>query len=83
MAENTLTQAQERTLPARRAFAARFRTPEEQSVYFRDLAERSHAGRVTLSGEEAEAVAAAYRLLASVASKLPASEATTNQAATT
>ena len=65
----TLTRAQERTLPARRALAAKFTTPEEKSAHYRELAERSHAHRLT--AEDAERVAAAYRLLSEIAHKLP------------
>jgi hypothetical protein len=73
----TLTRAQQRTLPARRALAAKFTTPEQKSTHYRALAERSHTGRVTLSAAEAAAVAAALlpeqrRLLGSIASKFPA-----------
>ena len=56
MAES-LSPAQRRTLPARQALAARFRTPEERSEYFRELARRSHERRLTLSGDEAATLA--------------------------
>jgi hypothetical protein len=56
----------------RRAFAARFSTPEEKSAYFREIGERGNAGRIVLRAEEAEALRDAYRLLASIANRLPA-----------
>lgn len=70
MAE-TLTRAQKRTLPARRALAAKFSTPESRSEHYRQLAAKANAGRVTLSADEAEAVATALRLLGTISAKLP------------
>lgn len=74
----TLTPAQARTLPARRALAATFATPEARSAHYRQMAAKANAGRVTLSADEAVAVATALRLLGSIASKLP--ELTDNEA---
>ena len=80
MAE-TLTREQERTLPARRALAAKFTTSEEKSQHYRQLAEKANAGRVVLSGAEAAALAGqaevlgeAYRLLASIAERARAKQ---------
>ena len=61
----TLTPAQRRTLPARQALAAKFASTAEKTEYFRELARRSHERRLTLSGDEATALLAAYTLLGS------------------
>jgi hypothetical protein len=53
----SLTPAQQRTLPARQALAAKFSSPEEKSEHFRALARRSHASRLTLSAHEAATLA--------------------------
>jgi hypothetical protein len=66
----TLTPAQRRTLPARQALEAKFASPVEKTEYFRDLARRSHERRLTLSGDEASAVLAAYTLLGSIAERV-------------
>jgi hypothetical protein len=61
-----LSPAQRRTEAARQAFAAKFRTPEEQREYFRSLGRRSAAGRVVLSASDAATLADAYRLLGTI-----------------
>jgi hypothetical protein len=66
-----LSPAQRRTLPAREAFARKFSSPEARSEHFRALAEKANAGRVVLSGDEAAALSAAYRLLSTIADRLP------------
>jgi hypothetical protein len=58
-----LTPAQRRTLPARQALAAQFASPEAKTEYYQELARRSHERRLTLSGDEAAALLAAYTLL--------------------
>jgi hypothetical protein len=65
----TLTPAQRRTLPARQALTAKFASTAEKTEYFRDLARRSHERRLVLSGDEAEAVVAAYTLLRQIAER--------------
>jgi len=65
----SLTPAQRRTQLARQAFDAKFDSPEAKSEYFRDLAQRSHERRLTLSGDEAAAIAAAYALLSQIAAR--------------
>jgi hypothetical protein len=50
-------------LPARQALEAKFPGPEEKSQHFRELARRSHARRLTLSGDEAAMLAHAYDAL--------------------
>ena len=67
--EKGLTPAQQRTLAARRAFAARFGSSEEQSEHFRALARRSHQRRVTLSTDEAAALLDACDLLRRIAER--------------
>ena len=47
---------QQQAARARRTFLDKFPTPEARSQYFRDLSQRSAERRLTLSGEEAEAV---------------------------
>ncbi len=68
-----LSPAQRRTLPAREAFARKFPSPEAKSEHFRAMAERANAGRVVLSGDEATALRDAYRLLRTIADRLPGS----------
>ena len=65
----SLTLAQRRTLPARRALAAKLDSPEKKSAHFRSLARRSHERRLTLSGEEADAVVGAFELLRRIAER--------------
>jgi hypothetical protein len=60
---NPLTPAQRRTLPARQALAAQFASPEAKTEYYQELSRRSHERRLTLSGDEAAALLAAYTLL--------------------
>jgi hypothetical protein len=66
-----LTSAQRHTLPARTALAAKFQSPEEKSQFYRRLAEKANAGRVVLRAEEAAALRDAYRLLRTIADRLP------------
>ena len=68
---DVLTPNQRRTLPARRALAAKFATAEERSQHYRAMAERANAGRVVLSAEQAAALAEAYTVLRTVADRLP------------
>ncbi len=68
---DVLSPAQRRTLPAREAFARKFPSPEAKSEHFRAMAERANAGRVVLSGEQARALQDAYRLLRTIADRLP------------
>jgi hypothetical protein len=74
VSERTLAARQAQTRTARQTFSNSFNSPESRTAYFRDLGRRSAERRVTLSAEQAEAVAAAYQLLGSIASKLPTSE---------
>lgn len=66
---DALTERQLRTLPARQARAAKFASPQEKSEHYRELARKSHEGRVTLSGDEAAAVVEAYALLGRIAER--------------
>jgi len=68
----TPTVLQRRTAPARAALAAKFKTPEEKSAHYRELARRSNDGRVVLSAADAAALGSAYCLLARIAANLPA-----------
>jgi hypothetical protein len=68
---DVLSPAQRRTLPAREAFARKFPSPEAKSEHFRAMAERANAGRIVLSGDEASALRDAYRLLRTIADRLP------------
>jgi hypothetical protein len=61
--EERLTAAQQKTLPARQALAARFSSPQERSEYFRELARLSHRKRLVLSAEEAAALGDVSALL--------------------
>jgi hypothetical protein len=54
---DVLTPAQQRTLAARQALAAKFPSPEKKSEHFRALARRSHERRLTLSGDEVDQLA--------------------------
>lgn len=58
-----------RTHKATEAFNARFNSPQEKSDYFRGLAQRSAASRLTLSAEERTALTSAYKLLATIAAR--------------
>lgn len=64
-----LSRRQQQTLPARQALARTFASPEEQSAHFRGLAQRSHARRITLSGDDAAALLQAYALLGAIAER--------------
>ena len=80
MAE-TLTPAQRRTLPAREALAGKFRNPEAKSEYYRALAAKANARRVVLSGDEADALAGAYRLLGEIVGRARRASAATSPSA--
>ena len=67
----TLTRRQHQTLPARRALAEQFPTPEARTEHYRALGRRSAERRVVLSGDEAAALRNAYALLAKIADRLP------------
>jgi hypothetical protein len=67
----TLSPDQRRTLKAREALASKFATPEQKTAHYRAMAERANAGRVVLSGNEATALRDAYRLLRTIADRLP------------
>jgi hypothetical protein len=74
----TLSPDQRRTLPARKALARKFTTPEQKTEHYRAMAEKANAGRVVLRAGEAEALRDAYRLLRTIADRLPdPSESTT------
>jgi hypothetical protein len=64
-----LSPAQRRTLPAREALARKFDSPEAKKRHYRAMADKANAGRVVLSGDEAEAVVQAYRLLEMIAER--------------
>lgn len=49
--------------------AARFASPEEKSQYFSELAKRGNAHRLVLSGDERQALTAAYALLQRIAGR--------------
>ena len=63
------TSPEARTRKAREAFNAKFPDEESRSEYFRSLGKRS-AERITLSAEEARALASAYDLLGNVAARV-------------
>ena len=65
----TLSPAQRRTLPARKALAAKFSSPEEKRDYYREIGERGNAGRVVLRADEAAALVDAYSLLSRIAER--------------
>jgi hypothetical protein len=67
--ESPPTTGQRRTQAARDAFASTFASPEEKSAHYRDLARRSNAGRLTLSAEDAVALADAFELLSRIAQR--------------
>jgi hypothetical protein len=69
--DTALSPAQRRTLPARKALAAKFPDPEAKREYYREIGERGNAGRVVLRAEEAAALRDAYALLAKIADRLP------------
>lgn len=66
------TPAQERTRRARAALAAKFKSPEERSAHYRELARRSNDGRLVLSAAEVVALGDAYALLGRIANKITA-----------
>jgi hypothetical protein len=67
----TLTPGQQRTTAARDALARKFPSPEAKSEFYREIGARGNAGRVVLRAEEATALRDAYRLLASIADRIP------------
>ena len=67
----TLTARQRQTLNGRQALADRFPTPEARTQHYRELGRRSAERRVVLSGDEAAALRDAYRLLRTIADRLP------------
>ncbi len=69
--DTVLSPAQRRTLPARKALAAKFSSPEAKREYYREIGERGNAGRLVLRADEAEALRDAYRLLRTIADRLP------------
>jgi hypothetical protein len=80
-----LSPAQRGTLPARQALAAKFSSPEEKTEHYRQMAEKANAGRVVLSGAEAESLAEhtealgeAYALLSKIAARARAKRETPN-----
>lgn len=74
MSDVTLTPRQRQTLAGRQALAAKFETPEQKSEHYRHMAERSNAGRVVLSGDEASAIADAYSLLGKIVGRTRGAE---------
>lgn len=54
-----------RTSAATKAQLARFKTPEERSIYFRELGRKSQANRIILTLEDKASILAAYNLLIS------------------
>ena len=74
MPGSTVSPQQKRTERGRSTFLDRFATPEEKTEYFRALGKRSAEGRVVLSGDEAAALATAYRLLGTIAACARVSE---------
>jgi hypothetical protein len=71
MPDTVLSPAQRRTLPAREALAQKFPSLEAKSEFYREIGERGNAGRVVLRAEEAAALKDAYRLLRTIADRLP------------
>jgi hypothetical protein len=45
------------------ALLAKFPDPDSRTRYFRELAERSHRGRVVMTSDEIDALSAAYAVL--------------------
>ena len=74
MSDNALTPRQRQTLAGRQALAAKFSTPEEKSEHYRRLARRSNEGRLVLSGDEADALSRAYRLLGEIVGRASCAE---------
>lgn len=66
-----ITARQRQTLNGRLALADRFPTPEARTQHYRELGRRSAERRVVLSGDEAAALRAAYRLLGEIAARIP------------
>lgn len=67
-----LTPNQRRTLPAQQALRRKFGSEEERRAYYREIGQRSNAGRLTLSIDETTALAAlgeAYGALAAAAER--------------
>jgi hypothetical protein len=64
-----LTPRQRQAAKARQAFAAKFASDDEKSAHFREIGAKGNAGRLTLSGEEAQALHDAYRLLSRIAER--------------
>jgi hypothetical protein len=62
-----LSSGQRRTAAARRALAERFPDAESKSEHYRDLGRKAAAERIVLSGEDADALRAAYALLDRIA----------------
>ena len=69
MCADSLSPRQRQTLSARRALAAKFASPEEQSAHYRALAAKANAGRVTLTADEVAALGEAYALLSKIAAR--------------
>jgi hypothetical protein len=51
--------------------ASKFPTPEAKREFYREIGERGNAGRVVLRADEAAALRDAYRLLRTIADRLP------------
>jgi hypothetical protein len=66
---DVLTAGQRRTAKAREAFSKSFSTLEAKTAHYRQMAEKANAGRIVLSGDEAEALVSAYGLLARIAER--------------
>lgn len=69
MSDVALTPRQRQTQAGRQALAAKFSSPEEKSEHYRALAAKANAGRVVLSGDEAEALGNAYKLLGNIVAR--------------
>lgn len=63
--------SESRTTKARETFLSQFPDEESKREHMRGLAKRSAASRVVLSGDEASALAAAYKHLREIAHRLP------------
>ena len=62
---------QRQTANGRAKFLERFPDDESRREHFRDLAQRSAAGRLTLSADEVSALGECYALLRKIAARHP------------
>ena len=71
MPDTGVSARQRQSANGRRAFLERFPDDESEREHFRDLAQRSAAGRFTLSADEASALSECYNILTRIAARHP------------